>query len=88
MVIYPTSIKKEIKKNTDKEIVTITVTDTSKKSTNKSVDIVVVVMLEVLGEKMMLVLYRLLLGIIVIGYWHLLLSSHCLLLVGKGRNRT
>ena len=60
MVIYPTYIKKEILKNTDKEIVTITVTDTSKKSTNKYVNVVAVV-LEVLGEKMMLVLYRLLL---------------------------
>ena len=43
MVIYPTYIKKEILKNTDKEIVTITITDTSKKSTNKSVNVVVVV---------------------------------------------
>ena len=38
----------------------MTVTDTSKKSTNKYVNVVAVV-LEVLGEKMMLVLYRLLL---------------------------
>ena len=44
MVIYPTYIKKEILKNTDKEIVTITVTDTSKKSTNKSVNVVVFVL--------------------------------------------
>ena len=38
----------------------MTVTDTSKKSTNKYVNVGAVV-LEVLGEKMMLVLYRLLL---------------------------